>query len=451
MYEFSGSTTDLDSRDSYRKWGILIACFLASAVTVGGSQYSFGHFVEPLQEAFGWSRTEIGLSLSLVALGSFISPLIGSLIDRHGARPIMTFCLVMFALSYLARPFMTHISHWYILGIIQSFTIAGANILPTGKLIGLWFPKNRGKILGIAAMGNNFGGIAVQPAVSLIISVYSWQMGYAAIGIFAIVVSVYSFFMVRDPVSSLSSDGSTQEIDLVGFTLNQAFHMRKFYVIIVAFMCGTFTYSALLPQVSSHLINNGINDSTVALAVSLFATCGMVGKFIFGIMSDKFGPRPAMIIDLYGQSIFASLLVFAGTSVPLWLVVPLMGFFLGAETAAVHWVWATARTTTAPNASKASNSRRSVRSRSVRSAHASAWAAKAHWRSTRRRRRRIERACAPIKSSAPAACRRDRRHWRACGYWPDKPPPKAPKAPSQPRAGFAAQPAQGHQESRKFH
>ncbi len=330
MYEFSGSTTDLDNRDSYRKWGILIACFLATAVTVGGSQYSFGHFVEPLQEAFGWSRTEIGLSLSLVALGSFISPLIGSLIDRHGARPIMTFCLVMFALSYLARPFMTHISHWYILGIIQSFTIAGANILPTGKLIGLWFPKNRGKILGIAAMGNNFGGIAVQPAVSLIISVYSWQMGYAAIGIFAIVVSVYSFFMVRDPVSSLSSDGSTQEIDLVGFTLNQAFHMRKFYVIIVAFMCGTFTYSALLPQVSSHLINNGINDSTVALAVSLFATCGMVGKFIFGIMSDKFGPRPAMIIDLYGQSIFASLLVFAGTSVPLWLVVPLMGFFLGA-------------------------------------------------------------------------------------------------------------------------
>ena len=49
-----------------------------------------------------------------------------------------------------------------------------------------------------------------------------------------------------------------------------------------------------------------------------------------GYMSDKFGPRPAMIIDLYGQSIFASLLVFAGTSVPLWLVVPLMGFFLGA-------------------------------------------------------------------------------------------------------------------------
>ena len=185
MHESGVSCSNVNSKASYRKWGILVACFLASAVTVGGSQYSFGHFVEPLQETFGWSRTEIGLSLSLVALGSFISPLIGSLIDRHGARPIMTFCLIMFAISYLARPFMTHISHWYVLGIMQSFTIAGANILPTGKLIGLWFPKNRGKILGIAAMGNNFGGIAVQPAIALIISAYSWQMGYAAIGIFS--------------------------------------------------------------------------------------------------------------------------------------------------------------------------------------------------------------------------------------------------------------------------
>jgi|TARA_Y100000814_G_scaffold281321_1_gene245371 MFS family permease len=330
MHESGVSCPNVNSKASYRKWGILVACFLASAVTVGGSQYSFGHFVEPLQETFGWSRTEIGLSLSLVALGSFISPLIGSLIDRHGARPIMTFCLIMFAISYLARPFMTHISHWYVLGIIQSFTIAGANILPTGKLIGLWFPKNRGKILGIAAMGNNFGGIAVQPAIALIISAYSWQMGYAAIGIFAILVSIYSFLMVRDPIASLAECGVTQELEVVGSTLSQAFRMRKFYVIIVAFMCGTFTYSALLPQVSSHLIDNGIDESTTALAVSLFAACGMLGKFIFGMMSDKFGPRPAMIFDLYGQSVFACLLVFAGTSVPLWLVVPFMGFFLGA-------------------------------------------------------------------------------------------------------------------------
>jgi len=330
MHESGVSCPNVNNKASYRKWGILVACFLASAVTVGGSQYSFGHFVEPLQETFGWSRTEIGLSLSLVALGSFISPLIGSLIDRHGARPIMTFCLIMFAISYLARPFMTHISHWYVLGIIQSFTIAGANILPTGKLIGLWFPKNRGKILGIAAMGNNFGGIAVQPAIALIISAYSWQMGYAAIGIFAILVSIYSFSMVRDPIASLAENGAIQESEVVGSTLSEAFRMRQFYVIIVAFMCGTFTYSALLPQVSSHLIDNGIDESTTALAVSLFAACGMLGKFIFGIMSDKFGPRPAMIFDLYGQSVFACLLVFAGTSVPLWLVVPFMGFFLGA-------------------------------------------------------------------------------------------------------------------------
>jgi MFS family permease len=326
----NSSSIRLKNRAIGRKWGILIICFLASAVTVGGSQYSFGHFVEPLQKTFGWSRTEIGFSLSLVALGSFVSPVIGSLIDRHGARRIMTFSLLMFAISYMARPFMTDISHWYALGILQSFTIAGANILPTGKLIGLWFPKNRGKILSIAAMGNNFGGIAVQPAVALVISAYSWQMGYLAIGTIAIVVSVFSFLVVRNPVSSPLDTGLIQEIPLEGYTLRRALRSRKFYVIVVAVMCGTFTYSALLPQISSHLIDNGIDESTASFAVSLFAACGMLGKFIFGMMSDRFGPKSAMIIDLYGQSLFACLLVYAGTSISLWLTVPFMGFFLGA-------------------------------------------------------------------------------------------------------------------------
>ena len=48
---------------------------------IGGSQYSFGHFVGPLETEFGWSRTQIGISLSLIAFGSFISPFIGRLDD----------------------------------------------------------------------------------------------------------------------------------------------------------------------------------------------------------------------------------------------------------------------------------------------------------------------------------------------------------------------------------
>ena len=96
----------------HRGWGIALACFLAYSATVGGSQYSFGHFVGPLESEFGWSRTEIGLSLSLVALGSFVSPFFGAMIDRHGARKIMAISMLIFGFSYLARPIMNDIWHF---------------------------------------------------------------------------------------------------------------------------------------------------------------------------------------------------------------------------------------------------------------------------------------------------------------------------------------------------
>ena len=314
----------------HRGWGIALACFLAYSVTVGGSQYSFGHFVGPLEAEFGWSRTEIGLSLSLVALGSFVSPFFGAMIDRHGARKIMAVSMLVFGLSYLARPIMNDIWHWYALGAIQSFAMVGGAMLPIGKLIGQWFPKNRGRILGITAMGNNFGGAAIQPAVALIISVYSWRIGYTAIGLFGLVVAIYILLVVKSPPVIAKGSIFENETKSPNYTLKEALSTRRFYAILVSVMCGSFTYSALLPQVSSHLINKGISEVSAAIALSLFATCGMAGKLIFGILADRYGSKISLIIDLVGQAVFAFLLIYAGAGVSIWFVVPFMGFFLGA-------------------------------------------------------------------------------------------------------------------------
>tara|TARA_B100000809_G_scaffold38809_3_gene33941 strand:- start:3791 stop:4999 length:1209 start_codon:yes stop_codon:yes gene_type:complete len=316
----------------HRGWAIAAACFLASSVAVGGSQYSFGHFVEPLENTFGWTRTQIGLSLSLIAFGSFISPLIGSLIDKQGSRRIMAFSMAVFGISYLVRPFMTELWHWYFLSVVQSFSIVGAAMLPPGKLVGLWFPENRGRVIGITAMGNNFGGMVIQPIIAFLVTVYNWKVAYAVVGALGILVSIYSYLVVKNPDSEskgiLESEKKTD--NLTGFTLKEAIRTKTFYAITFAILCGTFTYSSLLPQVSSHLIINGVRESTASIAVSLFATCGMVGKFVFGNLSDKYGPRMALVLDLCGQAIFASLLVYAGDGLPVWVIVPAMGFFLGA-------------------------------------------------------------------------------------------------------------------------
>ncbi|MFC4595667.1 MFS transporter [Sphingobium tyrosinilyticum] len=49
--------------------------------------YSIGLFIEPLQQAFGWTRVQIMAGPSITAFSSFLlAPIVGAQIDRYGAR-----------------------------------------------------------------------------------------------------------------------------------------------------------------------------------------------------------------------------------------------------------------------------------------------------------------------------------------------------------------------------
>ena len=143
--------------------GLLIVgiVFLSSALSIGASNYAFGFYVEPLEETFGWSRTAISASLSFGAIGSLTAPLLGRFMDNYGARPLLAGSLALFGLSFVLRPLMTELWHFYALSFLQFFMFSGMNMLPAGRLVGLWFPKSKGRAMGFAMMGNNFGGLTV--------------------------------------------------------------------------------------------------------------------------------------------------------------------------------------------------------------------------------------------------------------------------------------------------
>lgn len=58
--------------------------------TAGAIGYSFTGFIEPIAKEFGWSYANISFASSLrgVEQGLF-APVIGYLVDRFGAKPIL--------------------------------------------------------------------------------------------------------------------------------------------------------------------------------------------------------------------------------------------------------------------------------------------------------------------------------------------------------------------------
>ena len=318
---------------------IIAVVFSSTAVTVGVSQYAFGLFIVPIEETFGWTRTEISASLSFAAVGGLSAPLLGRAMDRFGARPILVLSLVVFGLSFCLRPLMTELWHWYALSFMQFVTFLGLTVLPTGRLVAAWFPHVRGRMTGIAATGNNVGGLVMPVFIAALLAAMPWSEACVVIGIASFAVAGAAVLVIREapPAAPAQARGPGAAGEraarfaptLPDRNLRETVRTRAFYAVLAAITLGTFTYSAILPHVLVHLVNKGMANASALSALGTLATAGICGKLLFGWMSERFGARRMMMSNLIGQAAFAALLAGAGHTGLLAVAAPLFGLFMG--------------------------------------------------------------------------------------------------------------------------
>ena len=331
-------------------WLAAFAAFLSMAVSVGSSQYAFGLFIEPLQAEFGWTRTQISTALSFTAVGSLIAPWLGRLMDRHGARPVMVGSLACFAVSFLLRPLMSELWHWYALSFLQYLGFAGATVLPVGRLVGLWFSRTRGRMMGLTSTGPNVGGLVLPPLVAVALVHGTWQQRYLMLGVLTALVGLFALVVVREPPDSASqtshrgatavparptANAETAPVapdTAVGtreWTPREATRTRSFYAITAATMLACFTYATVLPHVLPHLTSHGVALTDASLALGMLATAGIAGKLAFGFLAERITARRAFIVDSLGQAVSVLLVARYGAGELMWVLVPAYGFFMG--------------------------------------------------------------------------------------------------------------------------
>lgn len=326
-------------RRFYYGWLVVAAAFWATGLTIGTSQYAFGVFVEPLEEEFGWTRTQINAVLSFSAVAALSGPMVGRIMDQVGARPVMAFSLALLGLSYALRPFMTQLWHWYALGIVQALGFPGATLLPAGKLVGLWFQKTRGRMMGLATMGNNFGGLTMVALAGLVVGMAGWRWGYGVFTLLVLASVPLVYLIVRDRPADVQKEAGREEqvapsassnptID--GLTVGEALRTRAFYAVTLGVMAASFSYSGVLTQLIPHLQNEGVSLGRASLALSLLAAFGMAGKLLFGLLAERIPARFALMLSLSIQIVGLMMLITWANTPFLWAFMPFYGVAFGA-------------------------------------------------------------------------------------------------------------------------
>ena len=172
-------------------WYVVLGAFLILAINYG-ARYSFGVFVKPMAVQYNWSRSVISASMSIMVLAYGIGGIFaGRLVDRIAPRWIITAGAILMATGLFLTALIREPWQFYITyGIFAGFGAACLGVVVCNSSVGKWFTRKRGLAIGIASIGVGAGTMATVPLAGYVVKIYGWQLGFACIGVFVLIIGV---------------------------------------------------------------------------------------------------------------------------------------------------------------------------------------------------------------------------------------------------------------------
>ena len=169
-------------------WLVTFGCAFV-VFGVAGGQFSFGVFLKPMTEEFGWSRGTLSLAFGVTfMISGLLRPLAGYLADRYSAKWAALSGVLIMGLMLALLPAVNNLLQLYFIFAVLSIGVTlGTGPILT-KIVSQWFVTRRGLILGLVSGAGSFGAMILVPATSVFLVVFSWREAYLFLGLLLILI-----------------------------------------------------------------------------------------------------------------------------------------------------------------------------------------------------------------------------------------------------------------------
>jgi sugar phosphate permease len=327
----------------YRGWRIVLALAVTETVSFGILYYAFTVFVTPMHEALGWSTATItgAFSVTLVVAG-VCAPLVGRLVDAHGARGLMSAGSVLaasllFAWSSVQAP-------WAFYGVFAFMGVATAMVLyePAFAVLAVWFERRRSAALTLLTFVGGFASVIFIPLAALLVESLGWRDALRVLAAIQLLVTLplHALVLRRSPADvGQEVDGDAGEAReraprRPSATPAEAFASGEFRRLTFAFAASMAVILALGVHMVPILLRRGMDPLEAAAAAAAIGVMALPGRLVFTPLGAVWprGLVTASIFVLQAAGIVA-LLVLPGAA-GVWTFVALFGAGFGAITPA---------------------------------------------------------------------------------------------------------------------
>ena len=307
---------------------------------LGTAQFAFSLFILPLEEEFGWSRTQVNGALTFGVVSGLLSPFVGNFMDRVGARWTMAGSIALLAIAFTLRSTATELWQFYLFSALVFASTPGATMIPAGRLVNVWFPRIRGRMMGFVTAGNNFGSMLAIPIVAWLITSFGWRWTHVAMAMGLMVFVALCVLVIRDTEEDVQKErnkrwvpgeaDSNQQLKTdEGLSALEAIRTSAFWFLVVGVTFQQFVRTGIVSQMVPHLQQVGFTLASATVAMMLLAFFAMSSKVIFGRLSETITARWAYVTILILQATGLGIMIASGGSDVTWIGIGVFGLGMG--------------------------------------------------------------------------------------------------------------------------
>ena len=310
--------------------------------------YAYGVLTVPMEDALGWTRAQTSGAFSVALLTSGLAALTaGRIVDRYGARALMTVGSIAGGALVLAWSFVTSLPQLYLVQAGIGLVLAAVTYEVAFAVVARWFRRDRIRALLVVTMVGGLASTIFVPLATLLVEVWGWRaaLRVLAVLLWLITVPLHALVLRRAPTTQngggredemreAGPDDGRQEDPSRDVAARDAWRDPTFWWLTGAFAMDRMAIVAIGAHAVPLLLERGVSAGVVAAAAGSIGLLQVAGRLLFAPATTRASlGRLAFVTYLVRAASLAALLLVPGAP-GMWAFAALFGLANGASTLA---------------------------------------------------------------------------------------------------------------------
>lgn len=291
----------------------VIGLGITTTIGYGTLYYSISIMSEEFASTFQWTKSFIFAIISLgILLGGLIAPTVGSILDKHGARNLMSLGSLLcasglFFLS-LVETKIQFIASILFLEMVSVLVLYEAAFVAFSQLAG---NKARLPIIQITFIAG-FASTIFWPLITYLLTIMTWSDVYKVLALFHIFIALPIHYFILKPNLLINNEDLNEDNFEDCICIEGKLKKDSLILLAIAFSLISIPITAMQTQFLALFKTFGIEAASAIALGALIGPSQVIARVLDMSFSKKTTPMITAIVSISIMTIGMTLLLFSG-------------------------------------------------------------------------------------------------------------------------------------------